>query len=427
MTTMAAVERKFDLEHGPVHARRALDRYGVAVAAIGVAFLIRYLLSPTLGDELPFMFSVAAILFAAWYGGWGPGLTALFLGTLVGIYFMVDESGTTKVTGRVDELRIVRYLITAILGIIVVEALHRSKRQVHAASEQIARHAELLQEEVGERKRSETALEQARAQLSTYAADLEQRVNERTAELQESVEALEGVLYHVAHDLRAPLRAMEGFTSLMLKEHAGELDVDVADYARRVSEAACRMDQLLRGLLEYGRLAQMEMRCGRVNLEQATASVLKRLEPAIKGASASITVKGPPPEVWANAEVLELILLHVIKNAVTFVKPWATPEVRIWAERCAGKVCLWVEDNGIGIEPEYHNRIFWMFERLHSTYPGTGIGLAIVAKGMQRMGGKVGVESIPDQGAKFWLDLPLPPDDTRDHSGAPCVRTNEIA
>jgi signal transduction histidine kinase len=260
-----------------------------------------------------------------------------------------------------------------------------------------------------ERKRSEAALEQARGQLSGYATNLEQQVNERTAELRESVEALEGVLYHVAHDLRAPLRAMEGFASIVLQEHGSQLEAPVADYARRVSEAAGHMDQLLRGLLEYGRLVQAEVRSEAVDVEHAIDAVLTRLAPGIKACRAAVTVERPLPTVRANGEVLELVLMHVIKNALTFVAPWTTPQVRIWSKSGEGKTRLWIEDNGIGIEAEYHDRIFWVFERLHCTYPGTGIGLAIVAKGMQRMRGKAGVESIPEQGSKFWLELPVEP------------------
>jgi len=102
-------------------------------------------------------------------------------------------------------------------------------------------------------------------------------------------------------------------------------------------------------------------------------------------------------------------LLHLTKNALTFVAPWNAPCVRIWSERQDEKIRLWIEDDGIGIEPEHQRRSFWVFERLSPAYPGMGIGLAITAKAIQRMGGRVGVESAPGKGSKFWLELPAAP------------------
>jgi signal transduction histidine kinase len=387
-------------------SRPTLRRYAVAAAALGAAFVIRYLLAPVLGDELPFLLFVAATLIAAWYGGLGPGLTSLVAGILFGIYFLSGHTVAGNSPSNVDELRIARYLVTTCLGIAVIEALHRSRRTVQAAAEQVRRHADALEAEVTERKQSEAALRDAKAELSQYTAGLEARVNERTAELQESLKALDDVLYHVAHDLRAPLRSMEGFTSIMLKEHGNQLDAAGREYARRVSEAAGRMDQLLHGLLEYGRMAQMEVRRRPVDVRAVAHSVLARLAGQVKAARAEITVEAPLPEWQADGDVVEILLLHLIKNAVTFVAPWDSPRVRIWAENSGGHVKLWIEDQGIGIEPEYQRRIFWVFERLNPAYPGLGIGLAIVAKGVQRMCGRMGLESAPGKGSKFWLELP---------------------
>jgi signal transduction histidine kinase len=119
-------------------------------------------------------------------------------------------------------------------------------------------------------------------------------------------------------------------------------------------------------------------------------------------------VEAPLPEVTGHAGTLETILANLVSNALKFVQDSVPPRVRIRAEEGAERVRLWVEDNGIGIEPQYQDRIFRVFERLHGTerYPGTGIGLAIVRKGAERMGGTVGLESQAGQGSRFWVDLP---------------------
>ncbi len=115
------------------------------------------------------------------------------------------------------------------------------------------------------------------------------------------------------------------------------------------------------------------------------------------------------PEVTANDKLLEQILINLFDNAAKFVMPGSLPHIRIWAERRASNVRLWIQDNGIGIDPKYHERLFQPFERLHDneTYPGNGIGLAIVREGMERMGGKAGIESQPGTGSRFWLLFPI--------------------
>jgi K+-sensing histidine kinase KdpD len=386
--------------------RSGLQRYGVAAALVVIAFLIRYFLSPVLGHELPFMFFLAAILLAAWHGGLGPGVAALFVGGLLGIHFIHAPTGTLRLTDPVEGLRILHYFVTAVLGVAVIEALQRSRLKTQQAVEEARRHAAELEREIAQRKQSQAALAEAKAQLSSYADELGRRVTERTAELQDSKAALEGVLYHIAHNLRAPLRGMEGFTSILLSEHGSELSPRAAEYARRVSEAAVRMDQLLQALLEYGRLEHLQCQTRQLSLEAVIESALSRLAETVKAAHAEITVERPLPEVYASASILELVLIHLLKNAIIFVPPWTNSCVHISAERMNDTIRLSVEDNGLGIDPEYHRRIFGVFERLHPTYPGLGIGLAIVAKGMQRMQGKVGLKSLVGKGSTFWLELP---------------------
>lgn len=245
--------------------------------------------------------------------------------------------------------------------------------------------------------------------LRHYAAELEQRVVERTGTLQESIQSLEGVLYHVAHDLRAPLRAMQGLTTLLLEEYSASFDEEARDYAGRIVTAAGRMDALIRDLLAYGRLGHVELPCQRVELEKVTKYILDVMHDEIRHKGARFEIQHPLPTVFANELVLQQILLNLFSNAVKFVAAGIAPHVRIWAEPVGDKTRLNIQDNGIGIEAEHQQRIFRVFERLHrdEDYPGTGIGLAIVQKGIERMGGHVGVESLRGKGSRFWLELPL--------------------
>jgi signal transduction histidine kinase len=241
---------------------------------------------------------------------------------------------------------------------------------------------------------------------------LEEQVEQRTAALQERNDELEAFGYSISHDLRAPLRAMHGFGEALLEDYGDRFDDTGRDYAQRIVSAARRMDDLIRDLLAYSRVGRTELRLAPVPLAQVVAYAIAQLHADLEGRGAKVTVAEPLPSVVGHEAMLSQAVMNLVANAVKFVAPGRTPEVRIHGEPASGRVRLWVEDNGIGIAPEHHDRIFRVFERLHrmEDYPGTGIGLAIVRKTVERMGGLVGVDSAPDQGSKFWIDLPAAED-----------------
>lgn len=266
--------------------------------------------------------------------------------------------------------------------------------------------------DIEDQKHTQEDLLKAKEQLGHYAQNLESRVAERTMKLEETIRSLEGVLYHVAHDLRAPLRTMSAFTEMLVEAAGGHLDETGKDSATRIIAAAKRMDQLILDLLAYGRLSHLRMSFSRVPLTRVVESVLYEIAGEIQARGAEVEVVKPLPAVWADAAVVRKVLPPLVRNALTFTAPNVTPRIRIRGEKRAGSVRLWVEDNGIGIDREHWGRIFRVFERLHRTdeYPGTGIGLAIVFKGMERLGGSTGVESKHGEGSRFWLEFPGGPD-----------------
>lgn len=231
--------------------------------------------------------------------------------------------------------------------------------------------------------------------------------NRMASRLQDSNAALDAFAYTVSHDLRAPLRAMQGFSKALLEDFAAELGEQGRDYASRVVAAAARMDELIQDLLAYSRLSRTDMALTDVPLDEAVDSILLRMQGVIGDRHAAITVDKPLPTVRAHRATVQQCLINLVNNALKFTAPGASPEIRIHAEPHDGRVRCWVEDHGIGIAPEHHERIFRVFERLHGseTYPGTGIGLAIVKKGVERMDGQVGVDSVLGQGSRFWFDL----------------------
>lgn len=323
----------------------------------------------------------------------------------------VAEAGEAVVIGRPENGQVAQsalYIPMVVQGQ-VTGLLELQSYQPDAYSQERVRVLGPVANQIG------LAIENARlfAQVQEYAAGLEERVHERTARLQEANEELEAFAYSVSHDLRAPLRAMEGFAQALLEDHAEQMEPQAQDYARRIFEAAQRMDSLILDLLAYSRVSRMEMRRGPVKLETALQEALTDLAAEIAQKGAQVTVEEPLPRVLAHRSVLIQVLENLLSNAVKFVASGVQPCVRVWAQPRGDRVRLWVEDNGIGIAPEDQERIFRVFERLHGieAYPGTGIGLAIVRKGVERMGGQVGVESEVGQGSRFWIELERVRDD----------------
>lgn len=228
-------------------------------------------------------------------------------------------------------------------------------------------------------------------------------------QLRETVHELEAFSYSIAHDMRAPLRAMQGFADLLNAEHAAGLDEEARDYLRRIAGAANRMDALILDILNYSKVGNGELPLGPVDVERMVLEIAGTY-PALQPERADIVVRGPIPLVFANDAALTQIVSNLLGNAVKFVAPGVRPRVVVRGEPHEGGVRLWVEDNGIGIPPRLHGRLFKIFSRLQrrEDYDGTGIGLAIVRKAAERMNGTVGIESDEGQGCRFWVRLPAP-------------------
>lgn len=237
------------------------------------------------------------------------------------------------------------------------------------------------------------------------------RSEEHRAEVEKLNAELERFNYSVAHDLRAPLRGITGFGHLLKQDFAGQLPPKAVDYIDKMQRSASQMDGLINDLLKYAMIGRQPLERRLVALDDTLRAALSLLESEIKSTEAIVRIPAPLPVVSADPTLLQIVFLNLVGNAIKFVAPGVRPEVEIVAQSDAltGRTAISVIDNGIGLPPEARRQIFRMFERFHPKYPGTGIGLAIVQRAIERLDGQVGIDTGPSgKGTRFWFQLPLP-------------------
>ncbi|HLY75296.1 MAG TPA: MASE1 domain-containing protein [Planctomycetota bacterium] len=263
---------------------------------------------------------------------------------------------------------------------------------------------------VGASKVSRDITERKRAQeeILRLKEDLEHRVEARTAELTEALSELDAFTAMASHDLRAPLRTISSFATVLVEDYASKLDDTAKNYAARIAAACERMRRLIDDLLAYSRLTKAELVPEPIDLTTLTVNIVSRLKSEIPDRTLKISIQKPLPVVRGQKVMFAQVLENLLSNAIKFVRPGTEPEIQIGVIHAGSWVRLYIRDNGIGISEEYLNRLFRPFERLPGgqEYPGVGLGLAIVKRAMERMGGKLGVESKLGRGSTFWVELP---------------------
>ena len=496
-------------------------RYGVAVGAVLVAWLVRSSVTPGLGPTaLPFIFFFPAIAIAAWFGGMRAALLAIVLSGMTCTWFFVAPTHSLRIARLHDAAALAAFALASFLIALPMEIMHRARARLRAREQELQRVidgtpfmltrctrdlryafvsrayaemigrkpqdlagkfiVEIMGEEgfktilphvqevllgnrveyesavhfqgVGERslrviytpekdadgkvvgwiasildvtarKKTEEALRIAHEELAGHASRLEGLIAARTAKLQDAVTELEAFSYSVAHDLRAPLRAMQGYADALLEDSSLDLNPESRNYVQRIQRAAARLDRLTREVLTYSQLSRQAIDLQTINLEKLVREIVDHY-PELSANAHYIEIRSPLLPAIGHESLLTQALSNLLVNACKFMPDGAAPKVVVHTERVAfthassdtasqpsdapAWVRIWIEDNGIGIAPEHRNRLFQIFGRIHPSdkYEGTGIGLAIVKKAAERMGGSVGFQSQVGKGSRFWLQLP---------------------
>jgi signal transduction histidine kinase len=358
----------------PTMRRHRYSGILVALASVAVAFATDAALRPIFGPE-PFLMFFCAVTVSAWYGGLLPGVLATVISGGIVEWFIITPF---EAIDRPTVVRLAAFLANGVVTSLLVRTLHVARDRA---------------------QRSEAA-------LAALNRELDVRVNDRTERLAASVAELEAFSHTIAHTLRAPLRAAEGYADAVRDECGERLDPAAREHLARMSEAVHRMDDLVSDLLEYSRLARQPLTLRAVRLEE----VIPRAVEAAQGSGPEhraplVRIAPGTPPVCAHASLLARVIAELVTNARVHGHD---ARVRVVAARSAAGVRVCVEDEGPGIAPEHHGRIFEPFEQLSPDVRrrGTGSGLAIARRAVARMGGSLGVASSPGAGATFWVELP---------------------
>ncbi len=474
---------------------RPLFGASCALAVVGGAVCLRFLLNRFLGPHSPYITFFPAIAISVFFGRAGAGLLASFLSLLAANFFFVEPRFALGSSTSADAATVALFLFGAGVIIWLGEAMHRAHdrsdalqreardtareasqlietanegiwlldaqgrvgmvnprlcemlgyssdemlrkykwdfvfpEDVPAAQKLFERRRSGISEQADLRFRSKDGQEvwllmagrarfdakgrfQGALDMFTDISDrkkleqeLERKIAERTGRLQEIIKELEVFSYSIAHDLRAPLRAMQGISKAVLEDYANLLPEQGRDYLHRIASSAKLLDRQILNVLEYNRLLGGELPMEEIDLEGLIREVLAY--PDLQTGSASITLQTRMPLVHGNRPAVKQVVYNLLTNGIKFVAPGQSPAVNIRAEVNSDVARIYFRDNGIGISSKGQQKLFKLFQRLHSpeVYDGTGIGLAIVKIAVERMGGQVGVISDLGKGSEFWIQL----------------------
>lgn len=245
-------------------------------------------------------------------------------------------------------------------------------------------------------------------ELGEYREHLEELVDQRTEEIKLKNKELETFTYSVSHDLKAPLRGIDGYSRLLVEDYADKLDEEGLTFLNNVRQSTLQMHRLIEDLLAYSRMERKELHCATINLTSLIDTLVFQRTHEIENRGITLVVDLPFDTVMSDKATLRQVFSNYLDNAIKFSKKDEPGTVTIGGSQDDSYWTLWVKDSGIGFDPKYIDRIFEIFQRLHRVedYAGTGIGLAIVLKAVDRIGGRVRADSLPGKGATFFIDIP---------------------
>ncbi|MEO8126702.1 MAG: ATP-binding protein [Bryobacteraceae bacterium] len=378
----------------------SVTRYAAAALSVGIAYFLEIAISPELARKIPFFLFVFAVMFSAAFGGRGPGFFSAALSVIVVDFAFL---GLPFSFAGTDNWEFTRACIFLVLGIVITLTLDH----IRSAYENLHRTASALEQ-------ANTHLQAAQDRLISANEELQRSQDslfKANARLKQSNEDLQQFAYSVSHDLQSPLRTIASFCQLLARRYRGKLDGDADELLDHIDSGLGRMTALVRDLLEYSKVTHSDADAWiETDCNEIVRDVLKDCEAHIQE-TAAVIVADSLPTVNADPILMSQVFRNLIENGLKY-RSSQPPEITISAKPEDGLWVFSVADNGIGFDMSHADLIFNVFARLHaegSAYKGTGIGLAIVKKIVERRGGSIWVESQPDKGSTFYFTVPSTP------------------
>ena len=381
--------------------------YLIALLAMAAAFALRISLDSLLRDRLPYFTFFLATIFCAWYCGSRPALAAMLGGWVLGDWFFDDDRHRLGWPNETGLLAAFTYLLASGTTIFFSRHLHRARELADSNAATALQNQHLLELEVADRKRIE-------AEVRRLNAELERRVADRTAELVNLNQELESFTYSVSHDLRAPLRHIDGYTQILAADFGATLPGEARELLDKVRAGSQNMGRLVDDLLNLSRVGQKELDRRPVALDLVVAAAREEL--AAEAAGREIEWRlSPLPNVACDPGLIKQVFINLLSNAIKYTRPRARAAISVDHFTQGGELVFRIRDNGVGFDPRFAEKLFGVFQRLHpaSEFEGTGIGLATVARIIRKHGGRIWAEAEPNQGASFQFTLAAVPQFSR--------------
>jgi signal transduction histidine kinase len=359
-----------------------VTRYAIAIASIAMATLLWIWTEEFFALQSPFLLFYPAIVVASLHLGRGPGLLTIALSVLSIAAFIDSPSTWLNLEEPTDITDILLFVAVAVGLVFLIEAQRRARRAAEVARAEAQDHSVRLEREVAERVRAEELLRRSNEDLEDFG-------------------------HIVSHDLKEPLRGIAITAESLAQDYGGSLGEDGRNRLETLVKLPRRMASLLDALLEYSRVGRADLAVAPTDVKQVVGEVCDGLRPWLEEHHARVEVDGPLPAATCDRARLGQVFSNLIANGVKYNES-AEPRVRVGARQDDGTPVFYVADNGIGIEPKHAPRLFRMFSRLHGRERyggGTGSGLALTKKTVERHGGRIWFESTPGQGTTFYFTL----------------------
>ncbi|HEX3797897.1 MAG TPA: ATP-binding protein [Verrucomicrobiae bacterium] len=384
-------------------SRSPAKRYLFAFVAVAVAFLIREALDPLLENspvKHVFITFIVATTAVAWYSGLVPSILTFISGFILADYFFLDPKYSFSVQPH-------QYLDTMLPPILVCITIILFSRSMHVAREKANAHAhkaienqKQLESEIAERKRVED-------EVRRLNSELELRVEVRTSELVASNQELESFTYSVSHDLRAPLRHVDGYAQILEEEFGPQMSPEAQKFARKIRQGSQNMGRLVDDLLNLSRVGKKELTRQHVALGPLVEGVIADVK--VEAGDRNIEWKiSELPEVDCDPGLIRQVFTNLISNSIKYSRQREHTVIEVGAQKNNGDVAFFVRDNGVGFNMKYSGKLFGVFQRLHRVeeFEGTGVGLATVARIIRKHGGRIWADAELNKGAAFFFTLP---------------------